>query len=298
MELEDGRIQLVLNRIREAGHEFEYDLYELATLSKDGALLDRRPLPSASALSGLDAGSDEVLFSEPGHGGLLVSGWVGPKSLPFYAQLDDRGDVVFRLDFSDMRHTVPALYAAKDGYVFRGWDREKETAILRFYDGQGNLLREGADSALRITRPYAQADGTIWALDDAQGSERLVCLDENGGVLEAYALPESMFAAKSMEAFLRVGGSVAFFGGHQTSADDETSTRHFGFAYLSGGRMAEIYVRGMDGRETGFTRPKVAAFSPESRKVFVFQLGGQDYVAETGGFTPVLSRWAIVELPE
>ena len=62
--------------------------------------------------------------------------------------------------------------------------------------------------------------------------------------------------------------------------------------------MAEIYVRGMDGRETGFTRPKVAAFSPESRKVFVFQLGGQDYVAETGGFTPVLSRWAIVELPE
>lgn len=298
MELEDGRIQLVLNRIREAGHEFEYDLYELATLSRDGALLDRRPLPSASALSGLDAGSQEVLFCDPGHGGLLVSGWVGPKSLPFYAQLDDRGDVVFRLDFSDMRHTVPALYAAKDGYVFRGWDREKETAILRFYDGQGNLLREGADSALRITRPFAQADGTIWALDDAQGSERLVCLDENGSVLEAYALPESMFAAKSMEAFLRVGGSVAFFGGHQTSADDETSTRHFGFAYLSGGRMAEIYVRGMDGRETGFTRPKVAAFSPESRKVFVFQLGGQDYVAETGGFTPVLSRWAIVELPE
>ncbi len=61
MQLEDGRIQLMLNRSREVNHEFEYDLYELATLSADRELLDRRQLPSASALSGLDAGSQEVL---------------------------------------------------------------------------------------------------------------------------------------------------------------------------------------------------------------------------------------------
>ena len=44
MQLEDGRIQLMLNRSREVNHEFEYDLYELATLSADGELLDRRRL--------------------------------------------------------------------------------------------------------------------------------------------------------------------------------------------------------------------------------------------------------------
>ena len=44
----------MLNRSREVNHEFEYDLYELATLSEDGKLLDRRQLPSASALSGLE----------------------------------------------------------------------------------------------------------------------------------------------------------------------------------------------------------------------------------------------------
>ncbi len=57
-------------------------------------------------------------------------------------------------------------------------------------------------------------------------------------------------------------------------------------------------MRGMDWSNLDFSRPKAAAFSPESRKVFIFQLGGQDYIAETGGFTPVLSQWAIVELPE
>ena len=88
MQLEDGRIQLMLNRSREVNHEFEYDLYELATLSEDGKLLDRRRLPSASALSGLDAGSQEVLFCDPGHGGLIVSGSVGTKNTPFYAQVD------------------------------------------------------------------------------------------------------------------------------------------------------------------------------------------------------------------
>lgn len=45
MQLEDGRLQLMLNRSREVNHEFEYDLYELATLSADGKLLDRRQLP-------------------------------------------------------------------------------------------------------------------------------------------------------------------------------------------------------------------------------------------------------------
>ena len=82
------------------------------TLSEDGKLLDRRQLPSASALSGLDAGSQEVLFCDSGHGGLIVSGSVGTKNTPFYAQVDDRGDVVFHLD---MRETVTSLYATRDG---------------------------------------------------------------------------------------------------------------------------------------------------------------------------------------
>lgn len=305
MQLEDGRIQLMLNRSREVNHEFEYDLYELATLSADGKLLDRRQLPSASALSGLDAGSQEVLFCDPGHGGLIVSGSVGTKNTPFYAQVDDRGDVVFHLDMGDMRETVTRLYATRDGYVLVGWDKAEQRTRMAFYDMQGQKIREVEADALpagfHVTSLYPQADGTMWAVDDsltAAEVQKLLRLDENGRVMEEYAMNENMGASAFQEAFMRVGGTVALLNRHKTSRDEQTSATHCGLMVLRNGRMEEMYVRGMDWSDLDFSRPKAAAFSPESRKVFIFQLGGQDYIAETGGLTPALSQWAIVELPE
>lgn len=305
MQLEDGRLQLMLNRSREVNHEFEYDLYELATLSEDGKLLDRRQLPSASALSGLDAGSQEVLFCDPGHGGLIVSGSVGTKNTPFYAQVDDRGDVVFHLDMGDMRETVTRLYATRDGYVLVGWDKAEQRTRMAFYDMQGQKIREAGADALpagfHVTSLYPQADGTMWAADDsltAAEVQKLLRLDENGRVMEEYAMNENMGASAFQEAFMRVGGTVALLNRHKTSRDEQTSATHCGLMVLRNGRMEEMYVRGMDWSDLDFSRPKAAAFSPESRKVFIFQLGGQDYIAETGGLTPALSQWAIVELPE
>lgn len=305
MQLEDGRLQLMLNRSREVNHEFEYDLYELATLSEDGKLLDRRQLPSASALSGLDAGSQEVLFCDPGHGGLIVSGSVGTKNTPFYAQVDDRGDVVFHLDMGDMRETVTRLYATRDGYALIGWDKAEQRTRMAFYDTQGQKIREAEADALpagfHVTSLYPQADGTMWAVDDsltAAEVQKLLRLDENGRVMEEYAMNENMGASAFQEAFMRVGGTVALLNRHKTSRDEQTSATHCGLMVLRNGRMEEMYVRGMDWSDLDFSRPKAAAFSPESRKVFIFQLGGQDYIAETGGLTPVLSQWAIVELPE
>ena len=305
MQLEDGRIQLMLNRNREVNHEFEYDLYELATLSEDGKLLDRRQLPSASALSGLDAGSQEVLFCDPGHGGLIISGSVGTKNTPFYAQVDDRGDVVFHLDMGDMRETVTRLYATRDGYALVGWDKAEQRTQMAFYDTQGQKIREAEADALpagfHVTSLYPQADGTMWAADDsltAAEVQKLLRLDENGRVTEEYVINENMGASAFQEAFMRVGGTVALLNRHKTSRDEQTSATHCGLMVLRNGRMEEVYVRGMDWSNLDFSRPKAAAFSPESRKVFIFQLGGQDYIAETGGLTPVLSQWAIVELPE
>lgn len=305
MQLEDGRIQLMLNRSREVNHEFEYDLYELATLSEDGKLLDRRQLPSASALSGLDAGSQEVLFCDPGHGGLIVSGSVGTKNTPFYAQVDDRGDVVFHLDMGDMRETVTRLYATRDGYALSGWDKAEQRTRMAFYDMQGQKIREAEADALpagfHVTSLYPQADGTMWAADDsltAAEVQKLLRLDENGRVTEEYVINENMGASAFQEAFMRVGGTVALLNRHKTSRDEQTSATHCGLMVLRNGRMEEMYVRGMDWSDLDFSRPKAAAFSPESRKVFIFQRGGQDYIAETGGFTPALSQWAIVELPE
>lgn len=305
MQLEDGRLQLMLNRSREVNHEFEYDLYELATLSEDGKLLDRRQLPSASALSGLDAGSQEVLFCDPGHGGLIVSGSVGTKNTPFYAQVDDRGDVVFHLDMGDMRETVTRLYATRDGYALVGWDKAEQRTRMAFYDTQGQKIREAEADALpagfHVTSLYPQADGTMWAADDsltAAEVQKLLRLDENGRVTEEYVINENMGASAFQEAFMRVGGTVALLNCHKTSRDEQTSATHCGLMVLRNGRMEEMYVRGMDWSDLDFSRPKAAAFSPESRKVFMFQLGGQDYIAETGGLTPALSQWAIVELPE
>lgn len=305
MQLEDGRLQLMLNRSREVNHEFEYDLYELATLSEDGKLLDRRQLPSASALSGLDAGSQEVLFCDPGHGGLIVSGSVGTKNTPFYAQVDDRGDVVFHLDMGDMRETVTRLYATRDGYALVGWDKAEQRTRMVFYDTQGQKIREAEADALpagfHVTSLYPQADGTMWAADDsltAAEVQKLLRLDENGRVTEEYVINENMGASAFQEAFMRVGGTVALLNRHKTSRDEQTSATHCGLMVLRNGRMEEMYVRGMDWSDLDFSRPKAAAFSPESRKVFIFQLGGQDYIAETGGLTPALSQWAIVELPE
>lgn len=305
MQLEDGRLQLMLNRSREVNHEFEYYLYELATLSEDGKLLDRRQLPSASALSGLDAGSQEVLFCDPGHGGLIISGSVGTKNTPFYAQVDDRGYVVFHLDMGDMRETVTSLYATRDGYALVGWDKAEQRTRMAFYDMQGQKIREAEADALpagfHVTSLYPQADGTMWAVDDsltAAEVQKLLRLDENGRVMEEYAMNENMGASAFQEAFMRVGGTVALLNRHKTSRDEQTSATHCGLMVLRNGRMEEVYVRGMDWSNLDFSRPKAAAFSPESRKVFIFQLGGQDYIAETGGLTPVLSQWAIVELPE
>ena len=253
----------------------------------------------------LDAGSQEVLFCDPGHGGLIVSGSVGTKNTPFYAQVDDRGDVVFHLDMGDMRETVTRLYATRDGYALVGWDKAEQRTRMAFYDTQGQKIREAGADALpagfHVTSLYPQADGTMWAADDsltAAEVQKLLRLDENGRVMEEYAMNENMGASAFQEAFMRVGGTVALLNRHKTSRDEQTSATHCGLMVLRNGRMEEMYVRGMDWSDLDFSRPKAAAFSPESRKVFIFQRGGQDYIAETGGFTPALSQWAIVELPE
>ena len=176
---------------------------------------------------------------------------------------------------------------------------------MAFYDMQGQKIREAEADALpagfHVTSLYPQADGTMWAVDDSKTAaevQKLLRLDENGRVMEEYAMNENMGASAFQEAFMRVGGTVALLNRHKTSRDEQTSATHCGLMVLRNGRMEEVYVRGMDWSNLDFSRPKAAAFSPESRKVFIFQLGGQDYIAETGGFTPVRSQWAIVELPE
>ena len=219
--------------------------------------------------------------------------------------MDDRGDVVFHLDMGDMRETVTSLYATRDGYALVGWDKAEQRTRMAFYDMQGQKIREAEADALpagfHVTSLYPQADGTMWAVDDsltAAEVQKLLRLDENGRVMEEYAMNENMGASAFQEAFMRVGGTVALLNRHNTSRDEQTSAIHCGLMVRRNGRMEEMYVRGMDWSDLDFSRPKAAAFSPESRKVFIFQLGGQDYIAETGGLTPVLSQWAIVELPE
>ena len=304
MQLEDGRIQLMLNRNREVEHAFEYELYELATLSGDGKLLERRQLPSVDVLSGMDAGSQETLFSESGHGGMLVNGWVGPKSLPFYAQLDEDGGVVFRLDLSDMRKYIPSLYATRDGYVLVGWDESAQRTLMIFYDMQGRKIREAKEDALsagfHVTNLYPQADGTMWATDDsmtAVNKQQLIHLNENGCMFEEYVISENTGASASRETFMRVGGSAALFNRHRISTDEQESVRHFGLMYLRNGKAEEVCVRGMDGRNSEYPVPMVAAFSPESKKMLVAQTSNRKYIAETAEFTEVHSQWAITELP-
>ena len=205
--------------------------------------------------------------------------------VPFYAQVDDRGDVVFHLD---MRETVTGLYATRDGYALVGWDKAEQRTRMAFYDMQGQKIREAEADALpagfHVTSLYPQADGTMWAVDDsltAAEVQKLLRLDENGRVMEEYAMNENMGASAFQEAFMRVGGTVALLNRHKTSRDEQTSATHCGLMVLRNGRMEEVYVRGMDWSNLDFSRPKAAAFSPESRKVFIFQLGGQDYIAET-----------------
>ena len=56
-----------------------------------------------------------------------------------------------------------------------------------------------------MTSLYPQADGTMWAVDDsltAAEVQKLLRLDENGRVMEEYAMNENMGASAFQEAFM------------------------------------------------------------------------------------------------
>ena len=142
---------------------------------------------------------------------------------------------------------------------------------------QGQKIREAEADALpagfHVTSLYPQADGTMWAVDDsltAAEVQKLLRLDENGRVMEEYAMNENMGASAFQEAFMRVGGTVALLNRHKTSRDEQTSATHCGLMVLRNGRMEEMYVRGMDWSDLDFSRPKAASiFSREPQGVHI-----------------------------
>ncbi|MBP3522705.1 MAG: hypothetical protein J6M56_03955 [Clostridia bacterium] len=193
MQLESGDILVLVERRRWLDRDtLAYQYSEQLRISAQGELLEALRLQPIAALTGQERDFDESMFGVPGHGGLLVSGAMGPKHQKFYAQLDEQGRPRFVFNLSELSGYAPYLLTTEDGYVLTAWNEAADMPILRFYDKQGNLLSEDAQDealrGLRINRVTKAGEGRYAVTSGfmKDGEWVLAFIDDSGRLLEKH----------------------------------------------------------------------------------------------------------------
>lgn len=255
MQLENGDILLFVNRRDTQGQEILYDDYEQIRLSADGEVLEGIALRTNTEIFGIadDIGS---LYAEPGHGGFLVHGAMGPKHIRCYAQLDERGETVFMLTLEELRGMAAYMYAAPQGYLLAAWDESAGTPIYRRYDLSGALVSESANdpalSGIRATDFYFEDDGSFALTSHFAGSSESLFADahsfaridgDNRLIERRTDQPTHGMVIKTSR-ILPVGGRYVFASEHWISEHD--ASQHCGLMIAGeDSSLAEVYPVGL-----------------------------------------------------
>ena len=227
MQLDNGDLLMILKRQKdgEQRQSISYILYDQIRISADGSVLERRELRGISELTGVGQVRFEQMFAEAGHGGALVSGYMGGKHIPVYAQLDENGEPLFTWQFEELLGYVPYLKVTDEGYVLTAWNEVANESILRFYDKQGNLLREGESvKDIRINRVRSCGNGDILVTSGfmKDGEWVLARIDDHGRLLEKMTYTDESGPIQMPTQIVQVGERYMYVSDHHLGVNDWT----------------------------------------------------------------------------
>lgn len=256
MQLEGGEILLLRERWingKQSG-DLEICRYDQIRLGADGQEIEIAELPAISALTGMKSTSYELMFGQPGHGGLLVFGPMTSRNVMTYAELDAQGEAQFVLPFDDLRGYAPYLKTTREGYLLTAWNETAQRPILRFYDAQGNVVREGADdpalAGLRINRVLSAGDGTLMATSGfMRGGEWVLArLDADGALLDkAVCVDETVGFIGMPTEIVCVSGRYAYAAMHHSAASGGEMVSHLGLILSAAdGSIREYALEGVE----------------------------------------------------
>lgn len=247
MQLENGDLLMILKRQKdgEERQSIAYMLYDQLRIGADGSVLERRELRGISELTGMGQVRFEQMFAEAGHGGMLVSGYMGGKNIPVYAQLDENGDPLFTWQFEELLGHAPFLKVTDEGYLLTAWNEAANESILRFYDKQGNLLHEGERVRnIRINRVRSCGNGDLMVTSGfmKDGEWVLARIDDHGRLLEKMTYTDESGPIQMPTQIVRVGERYAYVSSHHLGVNDGTG--HTGVIVLDAeGAIREYGMR-------------------------------------------------------
>jgi len=220
MQLDNGDLLMILKRQKdgEQRQSIAYILYDQIRIGEDGSVLDRRELKGISELTGMGQVRFEQMFAEGGHGGALVSGYMGGRHIPVYAQLDENGVPLFTWQFEELLGYAPYLKVTDEGYVLTAWNKVANESILRFYDKQGNLLHEGESvKDIRINRVRSCGNGDLMVTSGfmKDGEWVLARIDDHGKILDKMVYTDKSAAINMPTQIVEVGSRYVYASNHQ-----------------------------------------------------------------------------------
>ncbi len=255
MRLEGGDLLMILKRQKdgEQRQSIAYILYDQIRISADGSVLDRWELKGISELTGMGQVRFEQMFAEAGHGGALVSGYMGGKHIPVYAQLDEDGEPMFTWQFEELLGYAPYLKVTDEGYVLTAWNEAAKESILRFYDRQGRLLHEGEGVRdIRINRVRSCGGGNLLVTSGfmKDGEWVLARIDDHGRLLEKMVYTDESGPIEMPTQIVRVGNQYVYVSSHHIGVNDATG--HTGVIISDAeGKIREYGMHGEMQKEQG-----------------------------------------------
>lgn len=253
MELDGGELLMIFKR-QKPGKErqsIEYIRYDQVRIGRNGEVKERKQLKPISELAGVNGVRHEQMFAAPGHGGMLVSGYAGGKHIPVYAQLDESGEAVCTWSFEELLGYAPYLETTDEGYVLCAWNEAANMPILRFYNENGQLVREGESdpglTGLRINQVLSCGNGELMAASNfmADGEWTLSRIGADGRLIDKQVYRDESGPILRPTGIVRVNGRYVYACDHHLSAND--STNHTGVVISdAGGAIREYSMQGAD----------------------------------------------------
>ena len=250
MQLPDGDLLMIVRR-QKAGEQrqsIEYIRYDQLHIAVDGSILEQKELRPISEMTGDRPVRFDQMFVEPGHGGMLVSGYLGGKHIPFYAQLDECGEPVFTWQFEELLGYAPYLKVTDEGYVLTAWNEAANASILRFYDKQGKLLHEGEEvKDIRINRVRSCGNGELLVTSGfmKDGEWVLARIDDHGRMLEKMVYTDESAGINMPTQIVKVGDRYAYAANHRI--DENAWGSHTAMIMTDGeGTIQEYSAQGAD----------------------------------------------------
>ena len=254
MQLDSGDLLLVMERRKSApNNEIEYQFYEQLRIGADGAIRERKRMKTVSEMTGMRGKEHEQMFAMAGHGGMLVSGYMGGKHIPVYAQLDEQGEPMLTWQFEELLGYAPYLKVTDEGYVLTAWNEGANASMLRFYDKQGQLLYEGENvEGIRINQVKSCGDGELMVTSSfmRDGQWLLARLDDHGKQLEKMTHEDGSGPILNPTDIATVGGRYVYVANHHLSPSD--GTQHTGVIISDAAGTIREYAMAQEEGEDGY----------------------------------------------